>query len=79
MVKKMKEISLQGIAPKNAIQVNEVKAGDVMICNFGYTQKIVNLTPSKSGKTYNVIIECNGKLYDCKMSATRYIALARLN
>lgn len=75
----MTKINLQGIAQRNAIQVKEVKAGDIMICNFGHTQKIISLTPSKSGKTYNVIIECNNKLYNKTMNATRYIALTRLN
>lgn len=75
----IKKISLQYISDKWATPLKNCVVGDIMICNGGYTQKFVGLVPSKSGKTYNVAIECNGKIYEHKMSANRYIAILRIN
>lgn len=72
-------IQLQCIGKRNAITGSELKVGDVMICNFGVKQTFTKLETSKSGKTINYTVLCNGKLYDGKTTATRLFAVERIN
>lgn len=53
----MKKIHLQSIGEKNAIPARELKVGDVAIWNFGGREKIVKITPSKTGKSITVGIK----------------------
>ena len=73
------KIQLQGIGKREAIKASELIVGDVMICNYGYTQKVTKLEASKSGKTINYEVLCNGKLYTSKTTATRLFAVERVN
>lgn len=73
-------IQLQSIGKRNAIKASDLVIGDVMICNFGYTQKVTNLEYSKSGKTITYTVLCgNGKLYSRRTTATRLFAVERVN
>lgn len=73
------EIMLQGIGRRKAIQANELMVGDVMICNYGATQTFTRLEKSKTGKTINYTVLCNGKYYNGRTTATRLFAIERLN
>ena len=45
-------VKLQGIYNKQeAKAVKELKTGDVIMWNYGYTSTVVDLIPSKTGKT----------------------------
>lgn len=72
-------IQLQGIGKRNAIKANELVIGDIMICNYGYTQTFTKLEQSKSGKTINYEVLCNGKYYTGRTTATRLFAVERVN
>ena len=49
----MATIKLQGIyKKKNAIPAVELKPGMITIWNFGYTETIKSVEPTKSGKEY---------------------------
>lgn len=72
-------IQLQGIWRRNAITASELKVGDVMICNYGETQTFTRIEKSKTGKTINYTVLCNGKYYEGKTTATRLIAIERAN
>lgn len=73
-------IQLQGIGKRNAIKASELVIGDVMICNYGYTQKITNLEYSKSGRTLTYTVLCrDGNCYSRRTTATRLIAVERVN
>ena len=73
-------IQLQSIGKRNAIKASELEIGDVMICNFGYTQKVTNLEYSKSGKTLTYTVLCgDGKHYSRRTTATRLFAVERVN
>ena len=72
-------IQLQGIGRRNAIRASELKVGDVMICNYGETQTFTSIEKSKTGKTINYTVLCNGKYYDGKTTATRLFAIERVN
>lgn len=68
---------LQGIyteMPEKAVK--DLKIGDIITWNFGYKSQVVDLTPSKSGKTYNVSLKSlqDGITRDRRMKATRLVA-----
>ena len=75
---KTKTIHLQGIYGQHpAVKASELKPGDITVWNGGYTEKIVAVEPSKSGKTVKATFEykdSNGK----KVRATRKFGADRL-
>lgn len=73
----MKEIKLQGIyGTKEAKEVKDLKIGDVITWNYGYQSEVVEMIPSKTGKTFTVMLKSlsDGIVRDRKMSATRLVA-----
>lgn len=54
----MKKIKLQGIyRMQEAKEVKDLKIGDVITWNYGYQSKVVNMIPSKTGKTITLSLE----------------------
>lgn len=54
----MKKIRLQGIyEEKEAKEVKDLNVGDIITWNYGYQSKVVNMTPSKTGKTITLSLE----------------------
>jgi hypothetical protein len=53
----MKMIRLIGVGVVPAIPAKELKIGDRFIRNNGYIYKILNIIPSRSGKSVTVVIE----------------------
>ena len=71
-------MNLQGIHEDlTGTLITEVKAGDVMICNYGYKQIVVSLEMSKSGKSVCTVIDCGGKLYNRKYRVTSRVVIER--
>ena len=73
-------VKLQGIhGQQKAKAVKELKVGDVIMWNFGYTSTVVELIPSKTGKTITCILKSNqdGIVRDRKMGAERLVAIAQ--
>ena len=74
------QVHLQGIGKRNAIPASELKVGDVMLCNFGETQRFTKLERSKTGKTINYEVEStSGKRYKGRTTPSRLIAVQRVN
>ena len=72
-------VKLQGIPGQQpAKAVKELKTGDVIVWNFGYTSTVVELIPSKTGKTITCMLKSNqdGIIRERKMSAERLVAIA---
>ena len=68
-------IKLQGIYNQQAAKaVKELKTGDVIVWNYGYTSTVVDLIPSKTGK----MLKSNqdGVIRERKMGAERLVAIA---
>lgn len=68
---------LQGIyteMPEKAVK--DLKVNDIIRWNYGFKSQVVDLKPSKSGKTYNVSLKSlqDGIVRDRKMKATRLVA-----
>jgi len=73
-------IKLQGMyGQQKAKAVKELAIGDTVMWNYGYTSKVVDLIPSKTGKMVDVILQDsynNGNPYPRRMGANRLIAIA---
>lgn len=61
-------VQLQGYGWTHAKPADEFEVGDVMLCNYGHTQEVVDVKPC--GKTMvHLFVRCSdGKVYDkrCK-------------
>jgi hypothetical protein len=76
---KVMTVKLQGIYNKQeAKAVKELKTGDVIMWNYGYTSTVVDLIPSKTGKTITCLLKSNqdGVVRERKMGAERLVAIA---
>ena len=63
---------------QEAKAVKELKTGDVIMWNYGYTSTVVDLIPSKTGKTITCLLKSNqdGVVRERKMGAERLVAIA---
>ena len=71
-----KLIHLQGIGKVKAIPASELEVGMRTVWNFGGIELIKSLTPSKSGKTIQAVVEFEGKEYNRKLLGTRLVGIA---
>lgn len=71
-------VKLQGIYGQQAAKpVKDLKPGDIIRWNFGYTSLVIDLVPSKTGKTITAVLkesEC-GNIVNRKMGANRLVAI----
>lgn len=74
------KIHLIGVGEHEAIPARDVKAGDIMICNYGMTQVVEAVEFSESGKSVFFRIRCGEKVYSrCRFKADRLVAVVRVN
>lgn len=74
----MNTVKLQGICTKQkAIPAAELKPGMVTIWNYGYTETIKSIEPTKSGKSVKCIIisDESGKEFTRTMRVDRLVAV----
>lgn len=74
----MSEIKLQGIYNKQqAKPVKDLKIGDVIMWNFGYTSEVVDMIPTKTGKQITCMLKSNedGQIRPRRMGANRLVAV----
>ena len=75
----MATVKLQGIYERrNAIPAAELKPGMVTVWNFGYTETVKSVEPTKSQKSVRcaLISEASGKEYTRTMRNDRLVAIA---
>lgn len=75
----MATVKLQGIYERrNAIPAAELKPGMVTVWNFGYTETVKSVEPTKSGKSVRCVIisDESGKEYTRTMRNDRLVAIA---
>lgn len=74
---KMKNtVKLQGICgQQNAKAVKDLKIGDIITWNYGYKSEVVEMIPSKTGKTITVFLKSmqDGIVRNRKMVANRLV------
>ena len=71
-------VKLQGIyGEKQGTQTKDLKVGDVIIWNFGYKSEIVEIIPSKTRKTFTIMLRSfeDGKIRPRKMGADRLVVV----
>lgn len=74
----MATVKLQGIyGKKNAIPAAELKPGMVTVWNYGYTETVKSVEPTKSGKSVKCVIISNesGNEHTRTMRADRLVAV----
>ena len=71
------KIRLQGTGWHDARPVRELKIGDMIEWNFGYTSEVLKLTPTKTGKQITVTMRSTdtGTIGDRRMGADRLVAI----
>ena len=71
-------VKLQGIhGEKKGTPTKDLKIGDVIIWNFGYKSEIVDIAPSKTGKTITFMLKSleSGNINPRKMGAERLVVI----
>ena len=72
----MKTIKLQGIYTRQeAKEVKELKVGDVITWNYEYKSEVVDIIPSKTGKTFTMMLKSlqDGIVRERKMKSTSLV------
>lgn len=71
------KMRLQGIGMCEAVEASNLKIGDVVIWNYGYKSQVVDIIPSKTGKTatFKMLSLTSGEVHDRKMSMTRPVVI----
>ena len=72
-------MKLQGVpGEQKAKAVKNLQIGDTIKWNYGYTSVVVDLIPSKTGKTIECFLKSNsdGNIRSRKMGAERLVAIA---
>ena len=49
------KITLSGVGSINARNASNLKKGDILMYNYGYTSRVESVKPSKTGKSVSVI------------------------
>lgn len=73
-------VKLQGInGQQKGTKTKDLKIGDVIIWNFGYKSEVVEITPSKTGKTITFMLKSfdSGNISPRKMGAERLVVIEK--
>lgn len=71
-------VKLQGIhGEQKGTQTKDLKIGDIIIWNFGYKSEVVEITPSKTGKTITFMLKSleSGNINTRKMGSDRLVVI----
>lgn len=71
-------VKLQGISGQQAgTQAKNLKIGDVIVWNYGYKSEVVDIIPSKTGKTFTFMLKSfeDGKIRDRKIGANTLLVV----
>lgn len=71
-------IKLQGInGEKQGTPAKKLKVGDVLVWNYGYKSEVIEIIPSKTGKTITFMLKSieSGNILPRKMGADRLVVV----
>lgn len=73
----MKKIHLQWVGDVPAVEAKDLKPGMITVWNGGFTEEVLDVEPSKSGKTIKVKIKSDSSDYvgTRTMKADRLVAI----
>ena len=75
-------VKLQGIyGEQKGTATKDLKVGDVIVWNFGYKSEVVEIIPSKTGKTITFMLRSleSGNVNPRKMGADRLVVIEEKN
>ena len=73
-------VKLQGIhGEKQGTPTKDLKVGDVIVWNYGYKSEVVEIIPSKTGKTITFMLKSleSGKISPRKMGSDRLVVVEK--
>ena len=73
-------VKLQGIhGEKQGTPTKNLKVGDVIVWNYGYKSEVVEIIPSKTGKTITFMLKSleSGKISPRKMGSDRLVVVEK--
>ena len=73
-------VKLQGIhGEKQGTPTKDLKVGDVIVWNYGYKSEVVEIIPSKTGKTITFMLKSleSGKISPRKMGPDRLVVVEK--
>lgn len=73
-----KAIKLQGISgQQTGTQAKNLKIGDIIVWNYGYKSEVVEITPSKTGKTITFALRSfqDGEIRTRKMGSEKLVVI----
>ena len=73
-------VKLQGIhGRKKGTPTKDIKVGDVIVWNFGYKSEVVEINPSKTGKTITFMLRSfeSGNISPRRMGAERLVVVEK--
>lgn len=76
----MATVKLQGIyGAKEGTPTKDLKVGDVLVWNYGYKSEVVEILPSKTGKTITFMMKSleSGNISSRKMGADRLVVVEK--
>lgn len=68
-------VQLQGVGKRPAVKAADLEPGMTIMWNFGYTSTVIEVVPSKTGKSLTIRTESNGKTYTRKTTPDRLFAI----
>lgn len=71
-------VKLQGIyGAQEGTPAKDLKVGDIIVWNYGYKSEVVDITPSKSGKTITFVLKSfeSGNINSRRMGADRLVVI----
>ena len=73
-------VKLQGIyGQQTGTPTKDIKVGDVIIWNYGYKSEVVEIIPSKTGKTITFMLKSleSGNISSRRMGAERLVVVEK--
>jgi hypothetical protein len=74
----MKTIQLQSIGKRKATEAKNIKVGDTLIWNFGYTTKVLEIVKETAHTIIIRSINESGKIHDRRLGKERLVAIQGL-
>lgn len=74
-----KTVKLQGIGgEKDATEVKNLEIGDFIVWNYGYRSEVVEILPSKTAKTVNLLVKGqDGEVRSRRMGVNRLVVVEK--
>lgn len=71
--------ALSGVGSVSGYNASNIKKGDILMFNYGYTSRVESVTPSKTGKTVSITTRSSisGEKFTKKYRSNQLLAIAK--